>query len=390
MDNSKNSFLGQRIEYHILQSFPVTCLNRDDIGAPKTAKIGGTTRARVSSQCWKRQVRLLMHDNGVKIGMRTKLISDVIAKECEKLGATIEQASKCAESAASFFGKVENGTNDTLLFITETEAKAVAQAFAEKGFIANEKEEINKEQIQTDENVVLTKEEKIEQKKLSKKEKAEAKKDQVQIAKIMQDALNPAIDGLDIALFGRMVANAMTMKVDAAASFSHAISTHVVSNEIEFFTAVDDNKISQGSAHLGSLEFNSATYYRYIDLDLGQLWTNLLGHNILDAVEAFTKAIFNAYPSARQTTMSGTSPWNFARIYIRNGQRLQASFEKAVRVKDGSILEPSIEVLKTQLDTQEKLWGSLFGEKGMIEYGDKNIDEIIAFLKAFIEENYKN
>ena len=62
-----NSYQNTRIEYHILQSFPVTCLNRDDVGAPKTALVGGVTRARVSYQCWKRQVRLAMQDLGVKL-----------------------------------------------------------------------------------------------------------------------------------------------------------------------------------------------------------------------------------------------------------------------------------------------------------------------------------
>lgn len=61
-----------RIEFHILQSFPVTCLNRDDVGAPKSAIVGGVTRARVSSQCWKRQVRLALQEFGIKLGVRTK------------------------------------------------------------------------------------------------------------------------------------------------------------------------------------------------------------------------------------------------------------------------------------------------------------------------------
>ena len=49
------------IEMHILQSFPVTCLNRDDVGAPKSAYFGGVSRARVSSQSWKRAIRQLRH-----------------------------------------------------------------------------------------------------------------------------------------------------------------------------------------------------------------------------------------------------------------------------------------------------------------------------------------
>ena len=58
-----------KIEFHILQSFPVSCLNRDDVGSPKSAMIGGVNRARVSSQCWKRQVRLAMHEFGIKLGI---------------------------------------------------------------------------------------------------------------------------------------------------------------------------------------------------------------------------------------------------------------------------------------------------------------------------------
>ena len=60
------------IEFHILQSFPVSCLNRDDVGAPKTVVIGGVERLRVSSQCWKRSVRLALHEQGVKLGIRTQ------------------------------------------------------------------------------------------------------------------------------------------------------------------------------------------------------------------------------------------------------------------------------------------------------------------------------
>ena len=366
MSQQNNPLKGKRIEFHILQSFPVTCLNRDDVGAPKSAIVGGTPRARVSSQCWKRQVRLTMHEMGTKIGMRTKLISDLISKECAALGATPEQAMQCGEATATFFGNVENGTSDTLLFITNTEAKAVAKAFAKNGFSA-------------------VKSDKEKEKKMSKEEKAESKKAQVQIDKIMKESLNPAVDGLDVALFGRMVAQAPTMNIEAAASFNHAISTHRVSNEVEFFTAIDDNKIEQGSAHMGSLEFNSATYYRYVSLDLGQLWVSLAGNNLKESIEAFTRALFTAVPSARQTTMSGASPWEFARVSIRKGQRLQVPFEKAVRAENGSILEPSVIALKEYLDNQKRLWGSMFGEEGTIEYGDKNdIDAVVSFLTSYI------
>lgn len=87
-----NTLKGTHVEFHILQSFPVSCLNRDDVGAPKSAMIGGVSRARVSSQCWKRHVRLALQDLGVKIGVRTKQVAKMLAKACETRGATPEQA----------------------------------------------------------------------------------------------------------------------------------------------------------------------------------------------------------------------------------------------------------------------------------------------------------
>ena len=77
-----NKFNGIKVEYHILQSFPVTCLNRDDVGAPKTAIVGGVERGRISSQCWKRQVRLALREQGVRIAVRTKRISQMIESFC--------------------------------------------------------------------------------------------------------------------------------------------------------------------------------------------------------------------------------------------------------------------------------------------------------------------
>ena len=95
---TSNPLQNTRVEFHILQSFPVTCLNRDDVGAPKSAVVGGVTRARVSSQCWKRQVRLAMHDFGVKLAVRTKQVGSYVAKACAELGASAEQAEKCGQN----------------------------------------------------------------------------------------------------------------------------------------------------------------------------------------------------------------------------------------------------------------------------------------------------
>lgn len=338
-----------RIEFHILQSFPVTCLNRDDVGAPKSAMIGGVPRARVSSQCWKRQVRLTLPEFGIKLGVRTKKVTELLHQACIAMDAREEQAQACAAKIASLLA------DDTLLFISETEASAFAAHAQILEFDAS---------------------------KLKDKE----------LAKLAQKALNPAIDALDIALFGRMVAKAADMNVEAAASFSHAISTHKVTNEVEFFTALDDLQTEPGSAHMGSLEYNAATYYRYISLDLGQLAQTLGMEDapvessaMAAAVEAFTKALFVAVPSARQTTQSGASPWEFARVLVRKGQRLQVPFETAIKAQQGGFLQSSIAALNSYLDKKEALSGSLFGKQGDYQWGenmDYNIDLLIADLQS--------
>jgi CRISPR system Cascade subunit CasC len=380
VNRSEHSFKGIRIEYHILQSFPVTCLNRDDVGAPKTAMIGGSTRARVSSQCWKRQVRLALKEQGIVIGTRTKLIKGLVATGCEKLGASAEAAAHCGEKIERIFIKnsssdkneeVEDSTEgavetsntektDTLLFLSPSEVETIAQAFKETKF--------------DPEKVIL-----------QKKQDKQAK----ELAAILGKAPNAAIDGLDIALFGRMVAQAPEMNIEAASSFSHAISTHRVANEVEFFTALDDEQKEPGSAHMGSLEFNAATYYRYICLDLSQLSHNLAGQDTGTAVEAFTKALFTAVPAARQATQSGACPWAYAQILVRKGQRLQAPFETAVKAQDGGFLEPSKRELKLWISKQEKLWGSLYGKIAALEYGEdenRSIDAVLKDLNKTVHE----
>lgn len=339
-----NAYRNTRIEFHILQSFPVTCLNRDDVGAPKTAVVGGVTRARVSSQCWKRQVRLAMPTFGIKLATRTKKAQTLFTAACKNAGATDEAATACGQKMAEFL------SDDTLLFISETEAQAFATYAQEHTF---------------------------DPAKLKDKE----------LAKVAKKALNPAIDALDIALFGRMVAKAADMNVEAAASFAHAISTHKVSNEVEFFTALDDLQDEPGSAHMGSLEFNSATYYRYISLDLGQLTQTLGTDDLKKAIAAFTQALFVAVPNARQTTQSGASPWEFARVLVRKGQRLQVPFEQPVKARSEGYLQPSIEALKSYLDKKEKLSGSLFGKVAGYDWGedeDFSIDHLIAGLQSHV------
>jgi len=375
-----NPFKGIRIEFHILQSFPVSCLNRDEVGAPKTAMIGGTTRARVSSQCWKRAIRLHLQgpEMGLPHGTRTKLIAPLIEKECLIQGATQVEAEQCGQKIERIFIKdstektskkrtkdstdeefedeIEEEKSDTLLFLSPSEVTSIALALKGKGFNPN--------------NLITEK---------------DSKKQAKELAKIIgKPKFNYEIDGIDISLFGRMVAQATKMNVEAASSFAHALSTHKVNNEIEFFTALDDCEEKTGSAHVGILEFNSATYYRYINLDLGQLFDNLAGKMIPEAVSSFIKALYLANPSARQTTMRASTLWDFAEVIIRKGQPLSISFEEAIKSSEGYV-EPSKLKLTKAIKRNENLAGSLYGKINSFTYGEDenfNIDKLIEYVNS--------
>ena len=342
-----NKFANTRIEFHILQSFPVSCLNRDDVGAPKSAVIGGVERARVSSQCWKRAVRTELHNMGIQTADRTKLVAKKIAEKCVMLGATEEEGLECGRAVAAMFAKsVKKDESDTQFFISNAEAVSWAKAC-----------------------------ERID----DKGKKSFSPLPQKEMEKILKNNPNCEMN-LDIALFGRMVAKVSELNVEAAASFAHAISTHKAVAEIDFFTAVDD---LQGPTHLGTLEFNSATYYRYISLDLGQLAANLRTEELDEAVQAFTKALFVAHPAARQTTMAALCPWNYAIVTVRKGQGLQIPFNTPVRpVKGEDMVSASIEQLKKRFADIERMYGSLFGlkSKNEISMESGSIDTLLAAL----------
>ena len=193
-----------------------------------------------------------------------------------------------------------------------------------------------------------------------------------------------------------MVAKAPELNIEAASAFSHAISTHKVNSDLDFFTALDDFNVDtqEGSAHMGSAEFNSATYYRYVCLDLGQLAETLGIENrqspeMQKAIEAFVKALYLAVPEARQNTFSGQCGWDYAKVFVRKGQPLQFSCDEPVRYdtkKGGGYLQPSIDALNSFLTSKIRMSGSLFGkiEEYELSAQQGSIDELIQVLKKSV------
>lgn len=333
------------IELHILQSFPVTCLNRDDVGAPKTAYFGGCQRARVSSQCWKRAIRTLAkeYDADLFAGERTRYVIRALREAFLARGRDEQSAQTLAEVTADALGKLddaEKGNVKTLLYFSPMELDAVVDAMLGA--------ELDADLVQKA-GLAEPADEK------AKKEAEKARADLVKSAAKAAKALGARVkDAADIAIFGRMVADDHSLMVEGAGLFSHALSTHKVANEIDFFSAVDDENVDdEGAGHIGTLEFNSACYYRYVGLNTGLLADERhLEHFSEDerahVVNTFLKAAILAVPVARKNSMFGFNPPASVLGLRRRGQPLSLvnAFEIPVRSGNGYLEESKQKLLE--------------------------------------------
>lgn len=314
----------RHLELHILQSVPVACLNRDDFGSPKTALFGNVQRARVSSQCWKRAARERMQEEDPVLfgGRRTRLIVDSLSRLLqEKHGFDEEKARKSAEELANAVSKLDTPPTrvKTLFFTSPLELEALAAAYAGGD-------------------------------KPDKAVKGLAKK--------------PLTDAADIALFGRMVASDHSLTLEGAAMFSHALSTHKVSNEIDFFAAVDDlqSEDEAGAGMTGTLEFNSATYYRFAALNLDLLEKHLAALAVEErrsVVSRFVEAVLSSVPGARKNSMhAATLPSHVLLVVREKGHPVQLvnAFEKPVWTR-GGLMEESVARLEAEYADMKKIWG---------------------------------
>lgn len=290
------------LDMHVLQTAPPSCINRDDTGSPKIAIYGGTTRARVSSQAWKKAMRDMFRDEIFDenlLGSRTKRILEMVTEEMENLDPSIDPAKAkvlASEVLTSAGVKLKEEQTDALFFMSAAQAKEMAKiAVASKSYSATEKKNMKKECLQALKN-------------------------------------SPSVD---IALFGRMVASEPLLNCDAAAQVAHAISTHTIQNEYDYFTAVDDlsPEDNAGAGHLGTIEYNSATLYRYATVNLMELVESLGTKDTPKVARGFVEAFVRSMPTGKQNTFANRTLPDAVYVTIRRDQpvNLCGAFEKPVQ-----------------------------------------------------------
>lgn len=318
------------IELHIIQNFAPSNLNRDDTNNPKDCEFGGVRRARISSQCIKRSLRqdpVFNQTTLVPSGERTRWLASEIKKILVAKRKPEEQA---GEKAVAFVKTLLGGMDakkpersNVLFYISEEEKNRIADTLLKGWDSTDEKayEELKKEYV----------------KKFEGRSGAP-----------------------DIALFGRMLADDPKLSLDAACQVAHAISTHRVNMEVDFFTAVDDLLVEDesGAGMMGVTGFNSACFYRYASIDWDQLLKNLGGDAALArrTVEGFLRASVRAVPTGKQNSFAAQNPPSFLMAVVRSDGvcwSLANAFEKPVYAgRSGGLVEASVSAL-------DRYWGDL-------------------------------
>lgn len=297
------------IDVHVLQTVPPSNLNRDDTGSPKTAVYGGVRRARVSSQAWKRATRRDFAEllDSSELGTRTKRV-------VELLGARIVAARPGTGDAEAQAAAAEVLT---AAGITVKEPRNKKGAPPESGYLLF----LSAQQIDALARVAV------------ESLNGAAKPDKKAAQALVKDK-----NSVDLALFGRMVADVTDLNVDAACQVAHALSTHAVQPEYDYFTAVDDHKAADeeedaGAGMIGTVEFTSATLYRYATVDV-----DLLARNLGDpaathrAVDAFLRAFATSMPTGKQNTFANRTLPDAILVTVREDQPISyvGAFEDPV------------------------------------------------------------
>lgn len=350
----------QFIQLHILTSYPPANLNRDDLGRPKTAKMGGVDRLRVSSQSLKRHWRtsdIFKEALSDHLGKRTKLLGLEVFRQMSEKGVPEKKAFDWAKAIAGVYGKHKPKNQKEPL--QELEIEQLVHIGPS-------------EQLALDTLVATLIEE------LRPPEKEEL------------DLLRSDNQAVDIALFGRMLASNTKFNTEAACQVAHALSVHSVVIEDDYFTAVDDLNHLQddaGSAHIGETGFASGLFYSYICINRDLLIENLNGNEELArrAIRALTEAAVTVSPSGKQNSFGTRERATYALAEMGDQQprSLSVSFLKPIdKSRSDDYGVDAIAALKAQRDNFDKVYGACTDGNYEINVfaGTGTLDELLAFV----------
>lgn len=341
------------IQIHAMTSYPPANLNRDDLGRPKTAIMGGAQRLRVSSQSLKRAWRtsdLMQEALQGHVGLRTKAVGRQVEARLVARGLAPEMAKAWAHQIAARFGKVKDGSVETeQLAHFAPEEMAAIEALVDRLDLTGTGPSSD------------------------------------EIDALLQERLTAA----DIALFGRMLADAPKFNVEAAAQVAHAISVHEVAVEEDFFTAVDDLNTRDedlGAGHMGETEFASGLFYLYVCIDRDLLIRNLGNDAALAdrSIGALVECIAKIGPTGKQATFASRAYASYIQIEkgVQQPRSLAVSFLKPIRGKD--LLSDAIQAFEETQRHMDEAYGACAESRRTmnVHEGKGTLPDLLAFIKG--------
>jgi CRISPR system Cascade subunit CasC len=347
------------VQLHVLTSYPPSNLNRDDLGRPKSAFVGGVARLRVSSQSLKRAWRtsdVFKQGLAGHLGTRTKEMGTRVFQALRDGGVDERLARDWARSIASCFGKLKS------------EKKAVKDEnfhIEQLAHFGPEEETAVRDLV----NGLI---------------KAGAPPTESQLKLLRQP-----ISAADIAMFGRMLAADPGFNVDAAAQVAHAFTVHKASAEDDYFTAVDDlNRGDEdaGAAHIGETGFGAGVYYLYVCINRELLDHNLGGDKDLrnKALAALLEAISKVAPTGKQNSFASRAYASYVLAERGDQQPRSLSLAFVKPVNGTNMIEDAISTLDRSLQKMDKVYGPCADARALlnVETGDGSLAELIAFAQA--------
>lgn len=410
----------QFIQLHALVSYAPANLNRDDLGRPKSARMGGVMRMRVSSQSLKRAWRIseVFSDivsngqpalpaiielfgeekKGVGLGIRTRSLSETVCNRLRDAGVTSDSLEQWQSIFSVALGEAslkpsdgkknvkasadedesEDGDSDksTVLYLSDFEVNAFVD-------IAKQLEIY----FVNPAGCKLADQFKQLMEHYEKAKKAKAKKDKATALKNLSETLYGMIrvrpeTAADVAMYGRMLAINPIQNIDAAVQVAHAISVHEVVTDDDYFTAVDDlNKT--GAAHIGESYFGAAVLYLYVCIDRNQLKRNLGGDEALTAraIKALTQSVLTVGPTGKQNSHASRAYAHYALVEKGAQQPRQLSLAFLKPISGSNYPEDATQALVKLRANMHKVYGACAdNHQEMNAYsGEGSVAEMIKF-----------
>ena len=204
----------------------------------------------------------------------------------------------------------------------------------------------------------------------------------------VEQLLRHADTAADIAMFGRMLADNPQFNREAAVQVAHAITTHRVTVEDDYYTAIDDLKTPEedaGAGFVGEFGFGSGIFYLYACIDTGLLLRNLDGHRALaaDACAALAEAAATVSPKGKQPSFAARARAHYILAEASNVQprTLAGAFVKPVQ--DGDLAAASVIQLEAWRDKLDRAYGPAAEATAAMDVSAERgtLAEIVAFCR---------